>query len=348
MLKNLRAEHPLPRPVRLADRQVRRNSAQSQLPAHDKRRRATPAAYYQPAAQNPNNFSVTFSTRQDNEDEDDVDHIRRDVGKSNQRHNNDNHRSTINTRQLLHRNPPFFIAFISIFQLCTFVFYAFRSEQPITFIGPVPFQSRLIFNPYRRYEIWRYLTYMLIHAGYWHISFNILIQLAVGVPLETVHSFTPVFVVYTGGIVGGALGNSIADPHSYLAGASSGCYALIAAHLSELIINWNEIKGACLKLVSFIVFCSADIATAVYERHYRGSIAYRTSYGGHLAGAVSGLLLGLVYLRNAKVHPWETKVSRFAGVLYVTLIVSFTPITRARARHTHTRDAYQSNSISVN
>lgn len=224
--------------------------------------------------------------------------------------------------QLHYRHPPFFIAFISIFQVCTFVYYAFRSEQRISIIGPVPFNSKLIYNPYRRYEIWRYLTYMLIHAGYWHMSFNILVQLAIGVPLEVRHSFTPVFLVYTGGVIGGALGNSVADPHSYLAGASSGCYALIAAHLSELIMNWNEIKGACLKLIAFLIFCTADIVTAIYERHYQGSIAYRTSYGGHIAGALSGLLIGLVYLHNAKVHRWETKISRFAGALFVALVVS--------------------------
>lgn len=322
MLKNLRAEHPLPRPIRLADRQASsRHTRTEQLALNKKEHVPT----YLPAASrgHENTANITFYTDEDN------DHGRDHQNQSHHHHHHrdthyhhHHHSSSNNNCRLQYRHPPFFIAFISILQLCTFVYYAFRSEEPISLIGPVPFKSKLIYNPYRRYEIWRYLTYMLIHAGYWHISFNILVQLAIGVPLETVHSFTPMFVVYTGGVIGGALGNSVADPHSYLAGASSGCYALVAAHLSELIINWSEIKGACLKLITFLIFCSADIATAIYERHYRGSIAYRTSYGGHLAGAISGLLLGLVYLQNAKVHRWETKVSRFAAALFVTLIVS--------------------------
>lgn len=230
-----------------------------------------------------------------------------------------------NNRQesLIYRYPPFFITFISIFELVAFFYYALRSDQPLTFIGPVPFRSKLIYNPYRRYEVWRYITYMLIHAGYWHISFNLIIQLAVGIPLELAHKFEPVFIIYMGGIVGGALGNSIADPHSYLAGASSGCYALIAAHLSNLIINWTEIRGACCRLFTLLVFSSYDLGTAIYERHFHIGGAYKTSYGGHLAGAVSGLLLGLIFLRNVRVLSWEREVKKWAAAIYFGLIVSY-------------------------
>lgn len=228
-----------------------------------------------------------------------------------------------NKRQLLYRHPPFFIIFISIFQLFSFVYYALRTDEPLSLTGPVPFKSKLIYDPRRRYEIWRYLTYMFIHAGYWHITFNLLIQIAVGIPLEVVHKFNPIFIIYTGGVIGGALGNSIVDPHSYLAGASSGCYALIAAHLANLIINWKELRGPWLKLVTLIAFTSADFGTAIYERHYKiDSIAYRTSYGGHLAGAMSGLLLGLVFLRNANVQRWEHVVQHVAATIYLTLTVS--------------------------
>lgn len=227
-------------------------------------------------------------------------------------------------KKLQHKHPPFFIVFISIFELVAFVYYAMLSEEPLTLIGPVPFNSRIIYNPYRRYEIWRYLTYMLIHAGYWHITFNLVIQLAVGVPLEIVHGFNPISIVYFGGIIGGAVGNSIADPYSYLAGASSGCYALIAAHLSNLIINWKEIKNPFIKLVTLLTFCFADFGTAIYERHFANPdrMAYKVSYGGHLAGALSGLLLGIVFLRNARVHHWEEIVKRVAAIIYAVLVVS--------------------------
>lgn len=223
------------------------------------------------------------------------------------------------------RHPPFFVTFMSIFQLVTFTYYALIAHDNLSLLGPVPFKSNLIYDPYRRYEAWRYLTYMFIHAGYWHISFNILVQLAVGVTLEAEHGFNAIFVIYIGGVIGGALGNSIADPHSYLAGASGGCYALIAAHLANLIINWKESETKCCKLIAVLSFAATiafDIGAAIYERHARyslKSIAYRTSYGGHLAGALTGLLLGLVVLHNVRVHRWELTVRKAAVTIYAAL-----------------------------
>lgn len=225
--------------------------------------------------------------------------------------------------RLAYRHPPFYITYISIFQLVVFVYYALRAEEPISLIGPVPYKSKLIYDPYRRYEIWRFLTYMFIHAGYWHISFNIVIQLLVGIPLEIVHGFNPIFIIYTGGVISGALANSVVDPDTYLAGASSGCYALIAAHLSNLIINWKEIKDPCSKLTTLLIFSAVDLGTAVYERHLKKeSLAYLTSYGGHLAGFGSGFLLGLIFLVNIRVYRWEQVIAKVAAAIFLTLTVS--------------------------
>ena len=53
--------------------------------------------------------------------------------------------------------------------------------------GPVPYCSHLIYNPSRRVEAWRYVSYSLVHSGLFHVTFNILIQLVLGIPLEMVH-----------------------------------------------------------------------------------------------------------------------------------------------------------------
>ena len=48
-----------------------------------------------------------------------------------------------------------------------------------------------------------------------------------------------VVIVYLAGVVFGSVGGSLPSPTSYLAGASAGVYALIAAHVSTLIMNWK-------------------------------------------------------------------------------------------------------------
>uniref|UniRef100_A0A6G1SE68 Protein rhomboid n=1 Tax=Aceria tosichella TaxID=561515 RepID=A0A6G1SE68_9ACAR len=226
-------------------------------------------------------------------------------------------------KQLTYKYPPFFITFVSLFQLVSFVYYALRSDELLTLTGPIPFESKLIYNPNRRYEIWRYLTYMFIHAGFWHISFNIVMQMIVGIPLELVHKFERIFLIYIGGVIAGSLGNSVADPHSYLAGASSGCYALVAAHVANLILNWGEIRGACCRLILVSTFIFIDLGIAIYERHFKISLTqHRTSYGGHLAGTISGFLLGLVCLRNICVHSWERELKKWAATIYIGFMLT--------------------------
>ena len=46
-------------------------------------------------------------------------------------------------------------------------------------------------------------------------------------------------IVYLAGVVFGSVGGSLPSPTSYLAGASAGVYALIAAHVSTLVMNWK-------------------------------------------------------------------------------------------------------------
>ncbi|XP_023243503.1 rhomboid-related protein 3-like isoform X1 [Centruroides sculpturatus] len=131
--------------------------------------------------------------------------------------------------------PPIFLLLVSVIELAVYIYYCVKLDE-FSATGPVPIDSHLIYNPYRRYEAWRFLTYMLIHAGAVHIFFNLLVQIILGIPLEMVHKWWRVGLVYMAGVIAGSLGASISDPKTFLAGASGGVYALIAAHLANVVI----------------------------------------------------------------------------------------------------------------
>ena len=82
----------------------------------------------------------------------------------------------------------------------------------------------------------------MFRPGIQHILFNMVMQLFVGLPLELSHGSLRVGLVYFFGVVAGSLGTSAVDPNVFLAGASGGVYALIAAHLATLILNWQGWK----------------------------------------------------------------------------------------------------------
>ena len=102
----------------------------------------------------------------------------------------------------------------------------------------------------------------------------------------------------------------------YLAGASGGVYALIAAHLANVIFNWGEMEFPALRLLAFLLLAGVDTGVAIYYRYVQG-IDTKVSYVAHLSGAIIGLLLGIVVLRNLREHKWERVLWWFCLILFL-------------------------------
>ena len=122
-----------------------------------------------------------------------------------------------------------FIPTVTLLETAIFTYHCIHLNTehglPITWNGPVPYCSVFIFDPYKRYQVWRYITYMLVHIGLLHYIFNMIMQILVGVFLEMeqegwIGSFK-VMAVYFSGVLAGSLGTSIADPKTYVAGIKS-------------------------------------------------------------------------------------------------------------------------------
>ena len=161
---------------------------------------------------------------------------------------------------------------------------------------------------------------MFVHAGYFHIVFNLLIQLLLGIPLEMVHRWWRILLIYLIGGVAGSLVTSISDPEVYLAGASGGVYAIIAAHLANVIFNWSEMEFPALRLTAFLLLAGIDTGIAVYYRYTE--VDTQVGYAAHAAGAAVGLLLGIVVLRNLRVKMWERVVWWFSLLLFLGLFLA--------------------------
>ncbi|XP_049699063.1 rhomboid-related protein 2 isoform X3 [Helicoverpa armigera] len=178
-----------------------------------------------------------------------------------------------------------------------------------------------IYNPHKRQEAWRFITYMLVHVGVVHLLVNLLVQLFLGVPLEMVHRWWRVTLVYLAGVAAGSLATSLTDPKVYLAGASGGVYALIAAHVATIIMNWSEMEFAIIQLLVFLLLAAVDIGTAVYDRYW-SHLNQNIGYVAHLAGALAGLLVGIGVLRNLEKRKWEKRLWWAAVLLYCSLMLA--------------------------
>lgn len=76
----------------------------------------------------------------------------------------------------------------------------------------------------------------------------------VGLPLEMVHGSTLIGCVYLAGVLAGSMGTSVFDPEVYLVGASGGVYALLAAHLANVMLNYNNMHYGIIRIVGIFLF----------------------------------------------------------------------------------------------
>lgn len=193
--------------------------------------------------------------------------------------------------------PPIFIITISVAELAVFIYYAVWKPQTqwITLDTGI-WDSPLTYKPDMRKEAWRFVSYMLVHAGVEHILGNLVLQLFLGIPLEMVHKGHRVGLVYIAGVIGGSLASSICDPREALVGASGGVYALIGGYFMNILVNFREmipLFGLARLLIIFSIV-GADVAFALYRRFLGPGTGPRVSFVAHLAGSLAGMSIGYV------------------------------------------------------
>ncbi|XP_055373448.1 rhomboid-related protein 1 isoform X3 [Condylostylus longicornis] len=220
--------------------------------------------------------------------------------------------------------PPLFVILVSIIEIAVFLYESWAMKYQDDYNSsndgiPVPSDSVLVYRPDRRQEVWRFFSYMVLHANWFHLSFNVIVQLIIGIPLELIHGSIRICCIYLAGVFAGSLGTSVVDSKVYLVGASGGVYALLGSHLANILLNYKNIKYVTIKLISIFIFGICDIGFAIYTRYFQKVDVIinvhigndeRTStisvinpsppisYIAHLSGILAGLTIGLLILKN--------------------------------------------------
>ncbi|XP_036732517.1 rhomboid-related protein 2 [Manis pentadactyla] len=191
--------------------------------------------------------------------------------------------------------PPVFIISISLAELAVFIYYAvWKPQKQWITLDVGILESPFIYSPEKREEAWRFISYMLVHAGVQHILGNLVMQLALGIPLEMVHKGLRVGLVYLAGVIAGSLASSIFDPLKYLVGASGGVYALMGGYFMNVLVNFREMIPAfgIVRLLIIILIIVSDVGFALYRRFFVPANGSPVSFAAHLAGGFAGMSIG--------------------------------------------------------
>jgi membrane associated rhomboid family serine protease len=224
---------------------------------------------------------------------------------------------------------PIFIVFISIVQLLMFLSYLMANpDKPVSASTPIagpPGRWMRVVDVFPlctdlRLEWWRLLAYQLVHAGYQHIGFNLVMQTIFGLPLNMVHGNLRFGTIYMLGVIGGGMTFSvIGGAHGALVGCSGGVYAIIGMHLAEIIVNWDvESKGLMNHWTRLLVI---GVLLCIDFFLYYLMPSETTSYSAHIGGWMVGLVMGVVLLDNLEVE-WCEKYVLFPLTAFVAVVLA--------------------------
>jgi len=217
--------------------------------------------------------------------------------------------------------PPLFMLLISVAEIGVYIYYAALYDNWTTFPNELIYNP-MIFAPQHREQVWRFVSYMFLHAGIEHVGFNVLVQLILGIPLEMVHGSWRVGIIYLSGVLGGSLASSVFDPYTALVGASGGVYSLFTAQLANVILNGDVMhKLSSLARTAFVtlILCS-DFGYSIYRR-FTSEVASQVSFVAHVAGAIAGLTMGLIVLLNFKKNLRDKVAFWIAVVVYIAFML---------------------------
>eukprot|EP00930_Biecheleria_cincta_P060669 TRINITY_DN4628_c0_g2_i1.p1 TRINITY_DN4628_c0_g2~~TRINITY_DN4628_c0_g2_i1.p1 ORF type:complete len:468 (+),score=60.88 TRINITY_DN4628_c0_g2_i1:142-1545(+) len=156
------------------------------------------------------------------------------------------------------------------------------------------------------WEMWRWLTYQWTHGNFAHIAMNSLLCLLLGVPLEGFHGHWRIIVIFNVSVVGGGWSHMVSRIHdSGLVGMSAGCYSLLGIHMADLAMNWSQNRWRKPKLLVLLLLAALDVSV-----YYFSTPDSPTGHSAHVGGYVTGLIVGILLVRNLKVKRWERNLQR--------------------------------------
>jgi membrane associated rhomboid family serine protease len=172
-----------------------------------------------------------------------------------------------------------------------------------------------------RPEVWRWFTYQWTHVGISHVGFNCILNLVLGWRLEKLHGNLMMALFYNLGVFGGACCYFCNDVHIAVVGMSGGCYSLIGMHWGYWIINFKQKRYRWLTFFVLVLMNGIDLFTyfTTMSDHEPGEP--KVSHSAHFGGAVTGLMVVILFGENIKEQWFEPPLKVFIGVLAFGLLV---------------------------
>ncbi|XP_059061252.1 rhomboid-related protein 1-like [Achroia grisella] len=196
-------------------------------------------------------------------------------------------------------------------------------------------------------EPWRVFTYGFVHASSSHLTINALVAIAVGWRLEIEQGWWRVLLVWSGGVISGALGAGILQPTVRVVGQSAAVYALLMAHIPNVSLMVGSIPYWWFRPLSVVVLLGSEgvwmlLHPAPAMDLLKSQLHVNpVAWSAHLTGAVVGVPLGFLIFKGTEdnIYKLRNRLSRIISVVVLMLamicaIIYYTISAHSRTFHT--------------
>lgn len=171
----------------------------------------------------------------------------------------------------------------------------FQVVEPAILLGAfIPADLTTDFDPARVPFVLTPLTATLLHAGLWHLAFNLLIHLFCGRAVEGAVGPANLVILYVAGAYAAAAGHFLVDPASLvpMVGASGAISAVVGAYAMLFGKNRVRVASAGLALwLNALWLLAAWVVMQAAMGIVFGSAGILLAVGAHIGGFLAGLLL---------------------------------------------------------
>ena len=154
-----------------------------------------------------------------------------------------------------------------------------------------------------RWQIWRLMTNIFVHADFDHIAGNMIGFVIFSILLELyqpVKIIAPLFIV---GVIQSNLAFYYIQPYSYSVGVSGGVFTLLGMNIANIIQNFNSIPSLQMFFIIYFSFFGLIGEATSYDE------ANNIAYIAHWTGIASGFFGGLTFLKKHIPHRMTSLIS---------------------------------------
>jgi len=165
-----------------------------------------------------------------------------------------------------------------------------------------------------RHQWWRLLTYQFMHAGFLHLIGNMFSLLLVGAYLEPMLGRARFLIFYLlCGVMGGLL-SIYMHPFNGSVGASAAILGMYGVFLAMLLSDLVEKHTRRAMLATLVFFIAVQLLAGLQGR---------TDNSAHVAGLLTGFLLGLIAIPGIKIQNAWITAKRLSAIMICAIVLVF-------------------------